>query len=90
MNYFKTNMDVASCRSLLKSLKAHDYEFCIVALKNNTSIVISNCDKLTGKLLNQPEFENIGVKDKGVTEIHESNQYKTTHGNHGLLIDSLS
>jgi hypothetical protein len=90
MNYFKTNIDVANCKSFIKSLKAHDYEFCIVALKNNASIVISNCATLTGKLLQEPDFTDIGVEQNNMSEIHESKQYKTTHGNHGLLIDSLS
>lgn len=90
MNYFKTNLDAASCKSLIKSLKAHDYEFCIVALKNSSSIVISNCEKLTGKLMTQPDFEDIGIQQNSVAEAHGANQYKTTHGNHGLLIDSLS
>lgn len=90
MNYFKTNLDVANCKSFIKSLKAHDYEYCIVALKNNASIVISNCTNLTEKLLQEPDFTDIGVQQNNMSEIHESKQYKTTHGNHGLLIDSLS
>jgi hypothetical protein len=90
MNYFNTNLDVTNCKSFIKSLKAKDYEYCIVALKNNTSIVISNCEKLTEKLAQESDFTDISIHQNNMSEIHESKQYKTTHGNHGLLIDSLS
>ena len=90
MNYFKTNLDVSACKIFIKSLKAKDYEYCIVALKNNASIVISNCERLTEKLSLESDFIDIGVQQNNMSEIHESKQYKTTHGNHGLLIDSLS
>ena len=90
MNYFKTNLDVVACKSIIKSLKAHDYEFCIVALKSNASIVISNCEKLTEKLTQDSGFIRISMLQNFISEIHEYKQYKTTHGNHGLLIDSLS
>jgi rRNA-processing protein FCF1 len=90
MNYFNTNLDVAACKSFIKSLKAKDYEYCIVALKNNVSIIISNCENLTQKLSQESEFTNISVHQNNMSEIHEYKQYKTTHGNHGLLIDSLS
>lgn len=90
MNYFNTNLDISSCKNIIKSLKAKDYEYCIIALKNNASIVISNCEKLTEKLINETDFSKIGVQQNNMIEIHEHKQYKTTHGNHGLLIDSLS
>ena len=90
MNYFKTNLDVVACKSFIKSLKAHDYEFCIVALKNNASIVISNCERLTEKLAQESDFTDISIHQNSMNEINESKQYKTTHGNHGLFIDSLS
>ena len=90
MNYFNTNLDVSACKSLIKSLKAHDYEYCIVALNNTAPIVISNCAKLTQKLIQESDFTHMNVQQNNISEIHEYKQYKTTHGNHGLFIDSLS
>ena len=90
MNYFNTNLDVSTCKAFIKSLKAKDYEYCIVALKNNASIVISNCERLTEKLAQESDFTDISIHQNSMNEINESKQYKTTHGNHGLFIDSLS
>jgi ferritin len=90
MNYFKTNLDVSACKIFIKSHRAKDYEYCILSLKKNASIVISNSEKLTEKLKQESDFSDIGFMKNFLSEIHESKQYKTTHGNHGLLIDSLS
>jgi hypothetical protein len=90
MNYFNANLDVSACKSLIKSLKAQDYEYCIIALNNKVPIVISNCPKLTEKLIQETDFTQMNFKQNNISEIHEYKQYKTTHGNHGLFIDSLS
>ena len=90
MNYFTTNQEASTCKSFIKTLKAKDYEYCIVALKNNASIVISNCERLTEKLSQEVNFTNIGIQQNKLKEIHDSTQYKTTHGNHGLFIDAIS
>lgn len=74
----------------IKSHRAKDYEYCIVSLKNNAFFVISNSEKLTEKLKQESDFSDMGFLQNFLSEIHESKQYKTTHGNHGLLIDSLS
>ncbi len=88
MNYFKTEIPTTAVKEFLKSLNAYDYEFCIVALKNNSTLVISNSKNLTDQLhLQQTYFSEITVQKVDIKKIQEEKQYKTTQGNHGLLID---
>ncbi|MEI8053944.1 MAG: hypothetical protein WCH52_09385 [Bacteroidota bacterium] len=88
MNYFKTEIPAPAVKEFLKTLKAYDYEFCIVALKNNSTLVISNSQNLTDQLLLQKtDFSEITVPKVDIKRIQEEKQYKTTQGNHGLLID---
>ncbi len=90
MNYFSTAKPVSDTRDHLKSLKAHDYEYCILAMKDNSTIVLSNSESLTHQLqLLTDDFKEIKIPKKEFCSIYNKELYYSSQGNHSLLLEEV-
>ena len=88
MNYFTTKQPVADTKSYIKSLKAYDYEFCILGMNKNSCLVISNSQQLSDQLL-QPGsgFQKVTIDKREIAKIHQEKKYQHTLGNYGLVLE---
>jgi hypothetical protein len=88
MNYFKTTKPLAEAKSIIKSWKAYDYEYCLLAMKDDSTIVISNSEKLTHQLeVASVDFNEVSIPKKEIETIHQKQMYKATQGNNSLLLE---
>lgn len=89
MKYFKTTLPLAETRSYIKALKAYDYEYCILSMKDNTSVVISNSHQLTGQLSTaSADFEPMKIHTREMEAIRLNQVHQTAVGNFGLVLVS--
>jgi hypothetical protein len=88
MNTFTSVRSLAETRLNLKKLKAHDYEYCIVAMNDGSTVVLSNSELLSIRLRSLvDDFSEIKLAKKERAAIFKNQMYKTTMGNHGLLLE---
>ena len=81
---------MAETKAYIKSLKAYDYEYCILGMPDKTCIVISNSEKLTAHLIDpSSDFEPVRLAKKDIEKIHVKHMYQSTQGNYGLVLDGV-
>ncbi len=90
MNYFKTTTPVGETRAFIKSIKVHEYEYCILSMRDKSVIVISNSASLTSQLHALPaQFAELKMLKREFEKIHQLQLYITSKGNLSLLMDTF-